>query len=250
MLERPPLTPNQMPRRALILALLALLPGSGCSGDPPAGAAASAPTPPPDPTASGMVWRVSGGNAPFFLAGSFHLLRSTDYPLPAPYDLAWRECRHLVMEIAPGDASSPETLAGLPALITLPGGTLESRIAPETWQQLTTWAQLTRTPLEELQTMPPWMAGLTIAVTTSSQLGFRSSQGMERHFITLLQGSGKTSEGLETVLGQMSLFGKFPPPPRKPCSANPSSKPPPSPAKSPSSPKPGATATPTPSIPS
>ena len=190
---------------AAALFLTGLL--SGCSPAPPP------PSPAPkavDPTAPGMVWRVSGGKAAFFLAGSFHLLRATDYPLPAPYETAWTETRHLVMEIAPGDASSATTQAQLLPLITLRDRTLQSLVSADTWNELSRWAQLTSTPLAQLQTMPAWMAGLTVAVNTSSQLGFRNDQGIERHFLSRLQTSGKTSEGLETVLGQMSLFSQFP----------------------------------------
>ena len=181
----------------------------GCSPSP---VAATKPAPPTDPTAPGMVWRVSGGKVPFFLAGSFHLLRPADYPLPSPYEAAWRQTSHLVLEIAPDDSARPETQLGLKSLIALPSGTLQDRLSPATWQSLATWAERTHTPLATLQSQPPWLAALSIAVARSRQLGFRSDQGLETYFAARLPNSGKTVEGLETVLGQMTLFTQLPAP--------------------------------------
>lgn len=118
---------------AAVLALF--LPGPGCSPAPPDPAAAADSATKQD--AQGMVWRVSGGKTPFFLAGSFHLLRTSDYPLPASYETAWRESSHLVFEIPPGDAQQPGIAAAIQNLTLLKSGTLPEHIAPATWQDLT-----------------------------------------------------------------------------------------------------------------
>ena len=201
------MSPLAFPLRLLPLAA-ALLSLAGCSPSPTAPSASPAPAPKPG---SGLVWRVSGGKAAFFLAGSFHLLNADDYPLPEPYEIAWRESSHLVMEIPPGDAQRPETAAAVKSLIHLPSGTLPERIAPATWQDLTTWAARTSYPVKALETLTPWMAGLTVALATGAQLGFKSEYGMERHFTARLTDSGKTTEGLETTLGQLGMFQQIPP---------------------------------------
>ena len=194
--------------QAAAAALVLFLPGTGCSPNP-SGPSAAIGSPAAAP-AQGMVWRVSGGKAPFFLAGSFHLLRTGDYPLPASYETAWRESSHLVMEIPPGDAQRPETAANIKNLTLLKSGTLPEYITPTTWQELTQWAKQNPYPVPVLQTMTPWMAGLTVAVATSAQLGFKSEYGIERHFATRLPGSGKTTEGLETTVSQLQLFQQIP----------------------------------------
>lgn len=184
-----------------------LLPLTGCSPNSSAPPASAVPA---QQSGHGLVWRVSGGPSAFFLAGSFHLLQASDYPLPGAYEIAWRESSHLVMEIAPGDAQRPETTAGMKSLIHLSSGTLAERITPATWQDLTTWAKKASHPIKSLETLTPWMAGLTVTVASVARLGFKSEHGIERHFTTRLTGSGKTTEGLETTLGQLALFNQIP----------------------------------------
>ena len=192
--------------QSLAAALALFLPGPGCSPAPPGPAPAPATDSTTKQDAQGMVWRVSGGKTPFFLAGSFHLLRTSDYPLPASYETAWRESSHLVLEIPPGDAQQPGIAAAIQNLTLLKSGTLPEHIGPATWQDLTQWAKETSYPMAALEKQTPWMAGLTVAVATSAQLGFKTEYGIERHFTTRLAGSGKTAEGLETTLGQLQLF--------------------------------------------
>ncbi len=192
------------------LAALMIWVGSlGCSPAPPLPEERPA-GPPSDPASPGLVWRVSGGKAPFFLAGSFHLLRASDYPLPTPYETAWQESTHLVFEIPPGDASRPETQAALAPLMKPASGFLQDQVGPETWQEFSAWARGADVALPSLQTQPPWLAALTVALTGSRQAGFGPEHGIETWFISRLAGSGKTTEGLETAVSQMSLLSQLP----------------------------------------
>ncbi|MDB6071538.1 MAG: hypothetical protein JWL81_2709 [Verrucomicrobiales bacterium] len=197
----------------LLAALLSLLLTFSCSPRSTVPPPPAAPVP-SDPTAPGMVWRVSNPETKTFLylAGSFHLLRASDYPLPSPYETAWTASTHLLLEIPPGDATSPETKAALAPLLSLPPGEkLQDRLPPEIWASLAAWSQHNKFSLNNFQSTPPWLAALTVTVTTAKFLGFDSSHGIEQHFAARLPGSGKTTEGLETAIGQMSLLKNLPP---------------------------------------
>jgi uncharacterized protein YbaP (TraB family) len=115
------------------------------------------------------------------------------------------------LEIPPGDAQQPGIAASIQNLTRLKSGTLPEHIGPATWQDLTEWAKETSYPMAALEKQTPWMAGLTVAVATSAQLGFKTEYGIERHFTTRLAGSGKTAKGLETTLGQLQLFQQISP---------------------------------------
>ncbi|MES2706326.1 MAG: TraB/GumN family protein [Verrucomicrobiota bacterium] len=176
--------------------------------------AASPAAPPPSSapaTPAGLVWRVSGGKSPMFLAGSFHLMRLTDYPLPAAYEQAWRESRQVVFEIMPGEMEKPEVQRKIAALGLLEEGKLSDRISAETWKNLSGWAEESGTPTAMLQRFQPWMAGLTVAVSAFEKQGYRSSFGMEKFFAGRLKESGKTAIGLETPVGQIGVFARISP---------------------------------------
>ncbi len=153
-----------------------------------------------------MVWRVSGGKVPFFLAGSFHVLRAADYPLPESYDLAWKEARHLVTELPQGASEKPESQALIREIAFLKNEKLQDLISAETWDQLKQWSGKSGYPSAALEMMKPWMASLCIVVAAYEKQGFQSTLGVERHFAERLAKSDKTSEGLETFEQQMRLF--------------------------------------------
>src|SRR5437870_13300169 len=47
------------------------------------------------------VWRVTNARAPFYLVGSIHALSQKDYPLPAPYEIALRDTKRILLEFDP-----------------------------------------------------------------------------------------------------------------------------------------------------
>ncbi len=160
----------------------------------------------------GMVWRVSGGKVPFFLAGSLHVLRPSDYPLPAAYEIAWKEATHLVMELPAGEAMKPENQAVTMKLAFLSEGKLKNKVSPEVWKKVTEWCQQSGYPEGAVNRMKPWMASLCIAISIFEEQGLKSDLGLERHFTARLAESGKTSEGLETFEQQLMIFDRVPEP--------------------------------------
>lgn len=141
-----------------------------------------------------------------FLAGSFHLLRASDYPLPAAYEQAWKESSQVVFEIAPGEMEKPEVRRKIGGMSLLPSGKLSDRVSAETWKTLSSWAGETGTQETMLQRFQPWMAGLTVSITAFDRMGYKSEFGMEKHFTSRLQAEGKTGIGLESAVGQITLF--------------------------------------------
>src|SRR6266704_2490372 len=51
--------------------------------------------------AKSCVWRVTNAKAPFYLVGSIHALSKSDYPLPAPYEIALRSSKRFLFEFDP-----------------------------------------------------------------------------------------------------------------------------------------------------
>lgn len=159
----------------------------------------------------GSLWKIEGGKSIAYLAGSLHLLKPTDYPLPDTYEEAWRAAGHLVLESAPEAMSAPQITVELQRLSHLPtGSSLPQILDPEVGGLLQRWAVAHAYPAQNLDILTPWMAGLTVAVVTADRLGFRNDLGMEKHFTRLLPGSGKTCSGLEEPLSALRTLSDLP----------------------------------------
>jgi uncharacterized protein YbaP (TraB family) len=190
--------------RLLALGCWLLLP-VGCAPTPPQ-ALPAAPL-----EGDGLVWRVTGGKVPFFLAGSFHVLRPGDLPLPESYEVAWRETRHLVLEILPGEAARPEVKAAVAQLITLPEGRrVQDLLPPATSTRLAQFARSAALPEASLERLKPWMAGIQVAMAAVAPLGFRQELGVEPQFQNRPADPSRSVEALETVLGQLRVLDAIP----------------------------------------
>ena len=65
-------------------------------------------------TASGIgaessVWVVNSSTANVYLAGSFHMLRASDYPLPAEFFTAYNNSRKIIFEVPPDEMEGSES---------------------------------------------------------------------------------------------------------------------------------------------
>ena len=74
------------------------------------------------------LWKVEGAKAPFYLAGSCHVLRASDYPLPPEFERAYKEAEVLLFETDMEALSGPQTQQKLLSIGALPAGqTLKDR---------------------------------------------------------------------------------------------------------------------------
>ena len=81
------------------------------------------------------VWRITNVNHPFYLVGTIHALSGSDYPLPKPYDEAFRNSQRLVFEIKPDPQSDfPDKFAL--ATCYKKGDDIRKHVHPQTWQFL------------------------------------------------------------------------------------------------------------------
>jgi len=63
--------------------------------------------------AESSVWIVTSPTSTVYLAGSYHILRSSDYPLPPEFEAAYRQSAKIVFEVPPGAMEEPEVRARL-----------------------------------------------------------------------------------------------------------------------------------------
>src|SRR5258707_11258199 len=98
----------------------------------------------PEPIKSGggkhCLWRVTNAKAPFYLLGSIHRLRDSDYPLPSVIDATIAQSNVFYFETDPNhDGYMPQRLE---AAAQLPRGVeIKNRVHQKTWDYLRSGAR-------------------------------------------------------------------------------------------------------------
>jgi uncharacterized protein YbaP (TraB family) len=160
----------------------------------------------------GVVFHVKGKEGgEIWLAGSVHMLRASDYPLPAAYTEAYAAAKQVVFEIPPSDLQSAESMAIIQrSILYLDGSTLTDHLSPDGLKKLTSYTEKQGLPMAQLQALKPWMLAQMIVLQEFSKQGFKPELGLDAHFETKATKDGKTIKGLETVAFQMGLFAGLP----------------------------------------
>ena len=159
----------------------------------------------------GMIFEVTPkkGKGTVTLAGSVHMLRSSDHPLPASYEKAFEAAETVVFEIPPSDMAKPKNLAVIQqAAVFTDGTTLKDHLSKEVYDRLRKVAQEIGAVV--VPQMRPWFAAQMIGVQLFLQQGFEPQFGIDMHYESRAAKAGKNIEGLETVEFQLGLFANLP----------------------------------------
>jgi uncharacterized protein YbaP (TraB family) len=181
----------------LIRALLAL--GAALCAAGPAAA---------DPAA----WRITGkqGGDITFL-GSMHVLRATDYPLPATIDKLFAHADVLVMELDLDATDSATQQAIIMRAATLPVGTVLRDVVDQKVYQLA--ERRTREmgiDLSLLERFEPWFLSIAILDQGMRKFGFEGERGLEQYLLKKSHETHKPIIGLETLALQIGIFDALP----------------------------------------
>jgi len=155
--------------------------------------------------AESSVWRVQKGDSVFFLGGTFHLLRPSDFPLPPEFDKAYQASDLLVFETDLGrlnDASAQEKL--LSQAMYADGSTIDKYLSPKTYRLLNEFCTAKGIPLENLKHFKPSIIAVTMLTVELAKLGV-AQQGVDTFFYQLATQDKKATEGLETVDEQIQF---------------------------------------------
>ena len=176
----------------ILVALLPLL--------APLSAAADAATPV-------TLWQVDGQRNQLYLLGSVHLLRESDYPLPAIIDKAYEDAEQLVMELDMDDLDPVGTQAAVTRLGLLGGDrTLVDVLGRNDYGRAKSLADELGIPFDMLAKSEPWLAAVTIEQMLLSRLGFDPRYGVEMVLSGKALEDGKSVDGLETVEEQLGFL--------------------------------------------
>jgi len=157
-------------------------------------------------------WRIAGkqGGDITFL-GSMHVLRATDYPLPATIDKLFAHADVLVMELDL-DATDPATQqATIMGAATLPAGTvLRDVVDPKIYQLAERRTREMGIDLALLERFEPWFLSIAILDSGLRKFGFEGERGLEQYLLKKSHEAHKPIIGLETLALQIGIFDALP----------------------------------------
>ncbi len=166
-------------------------------------------------TASGVgaessVWVVRSSKATVYLAGSFHILRTSAYPLPAEFLTAYQDSSKIIFEVPPGETESPEHMGKfLSEAIYNDGTTLKEHISSAAYAKAESFCKERNYQMEQYQILKPTMFVMTLTVLEMSRIGADPQKGIDNFFKEKAMQDGKATGSLETVDQQISLLASI-----------------------------------------
>ncbi|HXV22431.1 MAG TPA: TraB/GumN family protein [Desulfuromonadales bacterium] len=156
--------------------------------------------------AAAPIWEVKKGDSVIYLGGTCHLLRDSDFPLPAAFDVAYRQSAAVVFETDIGELQSPEFQQKMmAALFYRDGRSLPDDLSPEAYLALQRYCEKAGFPVAMLHPMKPAMAVLTLVTLELQKLGITEA-GADRFYYDKALAEGKKIEGLETADEQLDFL--------------------------------------------
>ena len=153
------------------------------------------------------LWQIDGDNNSVYLLGSVHLLRESDYPLPAGIDAAYGDADVLIMEL---DLDDLDPIAAQESVQRLghiqDGRDLAGWLGEASYAQAAARAEQLNIPLHGLSIAEPWLAAITVEQMMLTRIGFDSNFGLESHLLRKAAEDGKEVLGLETLEEQLTFL--------------------------------------------
>lgn len=195
-------------RKTIVAALLAcalLAPAvhAWTKADAPAPVAAAKTPPTP------LLWKVSDKDNSIYLLGSFHLLKTDDYPLSSDIDKAFDDAEKLVFEVPPSELTDPALGQKMMRLAAYSDGRTLSQVLPADVRDKMGQV-LGADRLAQLEPIEPWFISLGLVIGVSQQLGFSPEQGLDMHLARRAAAADKSVSGLETADQQIRVLDSSP----------------------------------------
>lgn len=155
------------------------------------------------------VWKVTTKNSTLYLGGTIHLLRSKDFPLPAPFDSAYKKSDMVVFEADLESMEKPETAQKLAQkLMYTDERTLKTELSDTAYHTLENWCKIYGIPIANMNKFKPSMVVLMVGMLKMQQMGF-SSNGVDKNYFNLAKQDGKKMSFFETVDQQIDFIANM-----------------------------------------
>lgn len=157
-------------------------------------------------SAQSSVWVASKDGQEVYLGGTVHLLRPSDYPLPAPFEAAYQAADQLYFETDIAGLNDFAVQARLLQELTYVGDkSLRTVLDDDAYQALSDHLASTGMPIQMLEKFKPGLLVSTLQVIEFQKLGF-TPQGVDAYFSAKATGDGKPVGELESIDAQIGFI--------------------------------------------
>jgi len=160
-------------------------------------------------SAQSSVWVATSGEEKVYLGGTVHLLRPTDYPLPAPFETAYAASDKLYFETDIAGLNDVAVQARMLQELTYGDErTLQTILSPEAYNSLAAYAGQAGLPLQMMEKFKPGLLVSMLQVIEFQKLGF-TPQGVDAYFNGRAMGDGKPVGELEPIDAQIGFIANM-----------------------------------------
>ena len=163
----------------------------------------------PTTYASAPVWQVTSGPNKFFLGGTIHLLRASDYPLPPAFAQAYQQSDTLVFETDIGKSQSDEFRQQMMQAVKLPkGSSLKDYLKPKTLTSLNQYLRDNSLNIEQFAGLKPSMVSMTLTLIELRKLG-AGETGVDAYYFSQAMTDHKPILALESIQQQIDFIASM-----------------------------------------
>jgi uncharacterized protein YbaP (TraB family) len=160
--------------------------------------------------AESSVWKLDTENGSLYLAGSCHVLRKSDYPLPEEFEAAYKDAEQIIFETDIDALMSPNNqLLIMSKGMYTEGDTLEKKLSKMTYDSLDKFCRDRSMSIALFQNFKPWMLTMTLLVLELEKNGISPADGLDMYFNNKAKKDGKQTGGLEDVYRHIELVSSF-----------------------------------------
>lgn len=159
--------------------------------------------------ADASVWKVSKNGQHLYLAGTMHVLKAEDYPLPREYDMAYKDAGILVFEADLAALSGAEFQQTVMSKTLYPDGqSLASLLQADVLEQLKAYSVSRNIPLAQLLQMKAGLLSVTISMAELNRYGV-TQDGVDSVYYQRAKKDGKPVMGLESAEQQVNFIANM-----------------------------------------
>lgn len=157
-------------------------------------------------SAKTSLWKISNGENVLYLGGTIHLLRPTDFPLPAEFDSAYNRAEIIALETDLSGMNSGDFQSILIKAVSYPQGkSIKDDLTPKTYKRLTDFLKGKDIPATALDQFRPPMASILLSQWEIQKLDM-SEEGVDMHYFTKMKLHNKKLFTFETIDQQIDFI--------------------------------------------